>query len=50
MILTNVIRLIENDFFKKITNYINENTIIIIDDLHNDSFFFEYIEERGINC
>ena len=35
-------------FFKKITNYINENTIIIIDDLHNDSFFFEYIEERGI--
>ena len=35
-------------FFNKITNYINKNSIIIIDDLHNDSFFFEYIEERRI--
>ena len=36
-------------FFKKIDKYINKDTIIIIDDLHNDSFFFEYIEEKSIN-
>ena len=35
-------------FFKKINNYTNKGSIIIIDDLHNDSFFFEYVEEKGI--
>ena len=36
-------------FFKKIDRYIDKDTNIIIDDLHNDSFFFEYIEEKSIN-
>lgn len=35
-------------FFNKINNYINKGSIIIIDDLHNDSFFFEYVEEKKI--
>ncbi len=35
-------------FFKRIDNYLGTNSIIVIDDLHNDSFFFEYIEEKKI--
>ena len=38
----------KKNFFNKINNYILKNTIIIVDDLHNDSFFFEYIEEKKI--
>lgn len=33
-------------FFKKIKTHINKKTIIIIDDLHNDSFFYEYIKKN----
>ena len=35
-------------FFEKINNHINAKSIIIIDDLHNDSFFLEYVEEKKI--
>ena len=36
------------NFFKKIDNFLDNKSIIIVDDLHNDSFFFEYIEEKKI--
>ncbi len=35
-------------FFKNIRSHINKKTIIIIDDLHNDSFFYEYIKTNKI--
>ena len=34
--------------FQKIDNFLDNKSIIIVDDLHNDSFFFEYIEEKKI--
>jgi len=34
------------NFFKSINNLIKSNTIIVVDDLHNDSFFLEYIKEK----
>lgn len=36
-------------FFEKIDPYLTKNSIIIVDDLHNDSFFLEYVEENKIN-
>ena len=35
-------------FFEKIDNYLNKKSVIIVDDLHNDSFFLEYVEEKKI--
>jgi predicted O-methyltransferase YrrM len=33
-------------FFKSISEYIKTNSIIIIDDIQDDNFFFDYIEEN----
>ena len=33
------------NFFNAIKNLIKSNSIIIVDDLHNDSFFLEYVKE-----
>jgi predicted O-methyltransferase YrrM len=33
------------NFFKSINSLIKSNTIIVVDDLHNDSFFLEYVKE-----
>ena len=35
-------------FFKNIQSMINKNTIIIMDDLHNNIFFFDYIRKNKI--
>ena len=35
-------------FFEKINSYLSKSSIIIVDDLHNDSFFLEYVEENKI--
>jgi len=35
-------------FFKNIESMIKKNTIIIMDDLHNNIFFFDYIRENKI--
>lgn len=35
-------------FFKSVKKLLNKESIIIIDDLHNDSFFLEYVEAN--NC
>ena len=35
------------NFFKSINNLIKEDSIIVIDDIHNDSFFIEYIKEKN---
>jgi predicted O-methyltransferase YrrM len=35
-------------FFKNIESMIKQNTIIIMDDLHNNIFFFDYIRENKI--
>ena len=34
------------NFFKAINNLIRPNSIIVVDDLHNDSFFLEYVNEK----
>jgi predicted O-methyltransferase YrrM len=34
------------NFFKSVNSLIKSNTIIVVDDLHNDSFFLEYVEEK----
>ena len=34
-------------FFKSINNLIKEDSIIVIDDIHNDSFFIEYVKEKN---
>ena len=33
------------NFFKSVNSLIKSNTIIVVDDLHNDSFFLEYVKE-----
>ena len=33
-------------FFKSVSSLIKPNTIIVVDDLHNDSFFLEYVNEK----
>jgi len=37
------------NFFQSVSTIIKTNTIIVIDDLHNDSFFFEYVKEKKCN-
>ena len=32
--------------YKAINNLIRPNSIIVVDDLHNDSFFLEYVNEK----
>ena len=37
----------KSNFFKSINNLIKEDSIIVIDDIHNDSFFIEYVKEKN---
>ena len=34
--------------FKKIFNYLTENSVIILDDIQDDSFFYDFINKNNI--
>ncbi len=35
--------------FKKVSEFLNENSVIIIDDIQDNSFFYDYIKENNIS-
>ena len=38
----------KKNFFNSVNSLITDRTIIVIDDLHNDSFFFEYCKQNNL--